>query len=110
VVGLFLETIRDPGGFIAGLELARERDIPVVVLKVGRTAESAALALSHSGALVGDDAVQRALFRRHGVVQLDNLDEFANALLLFSQPRRLAGGGLASMHDSGGERRRRAGY
>ncbi len=104
VVGLFLETIRDPAGFIAGLELARERDIPVVVLKVERTAESAALALSHSGALVGDDAVQRALFRRHGVVQLDNLDEFANALLLFSQPRRLARGGLASMHDSGGER------
>jgi acetate---CoA ligase (ADP-forming) len=104
VVGLFLETIRDPAGFIAGLELANERDIPVVVLKVGRTAESAALALSHSGALTGDDAVQRALFRRHGVMQLDNLDEFANALLLFSQPRRLAKGGLASMHDSGGER------
>jgi acetate---CoA ligase (ADP-forming) len=104
VVGLFLETIRDPAGFISGLELACKRDVPVVVLKVGRTAESAALALTHSGALVGDDAVQRALFRRHGVIQVDDLDEFANALLLFSQPRRLAAGGLASIHDSGGER------
>ena len=104
VVGLFLEAIRDPAGFLAGLKLANERDIPVVALKVGRTPESASLALSHSGALVGDDAVQRAVFRRHGVVEVEDLDEFANALLLFAQPRRLAKGGLASLHDSGGER------
>jgi acyl-CoA synthetase (NDP forming) len=104
VVGLFLETIRDPAGFLAGLELANQRDIPVIAIKVGRTPESAELALSHSGALVGDDAVQRAVFSRHGVVEVEDLDEFANALLLFSQPRRLARGGLATMHDSGGER------
>jgi acyl-CoA synthetase (NDP forming) len=104
VVGLFLETIRDPAAFLAGLELAKARDIPVITIKVGRTPESAALALSHSGALVGDDAVQRAVFRRHGVVEVEDLDEFANALLLFAQPRRLASGGLATMHDSGGER------
>jgi acyl-CoA synthetase (NDP forming) len=104
VVGLFLEAIRDPAGFRAGLELAAERDIPVVAIKVGRTPESAELALSHSGALVGDDSVQRALFRRYGVVEVADLDEFANALLLFAQPRRLARGGIATMHDSGGER------
>ena len=104
VVGLFLEAIRDPAGFVAGLELANARDIPVVVLKVGRSPESAALAISHSGALVGDDAVQSALFRRHGVVVAENLDEFANSLLLFAQPRRIGKGSLASVHDSGGER------
>lgn len=104
VVGLFLEAIRDPAGFVAGLELANARDIPVVVLKVGRSPESAALAISHSGALVGDDAVQSALFRRHGVIATENLDEFANALLLFAQPRRMGKGKLASVHDSGGER------
>jgi acyl-CoA synthetase (NDP forming) len=104
VVGLFLETIRDPAGFVAGLELAKARDIPVVVLKVGRSPESAALAISHSGALVGDDAVHSALFRRHGVIATENLDEFANALLLLAQPRRIGRGNLASIHDSGGER------
>jgi acetate---CoA ligase (ADP-forming) len=104
VVGLFLEAIRDPAGFVAGLELANARDIPVMVLKVGRSPESAALAISHSGALVGDEAVQNALFRRHGVIVTDNLDEFANSLLLFGQPRRIGKGSLASVHDSGGER------
>ncbi len=104
VVGLFLEAVRDPAGFVAALAKAAERDIPVVCLKVGRTAESAALAVSHSGALAGDHAAFRAVCERHGVVQVDNLDEFANALLLLGQPRRLRRGGLASMHDSGGER------
>jgi acetate---CoA ligase (ADP-forming) len=104
VVGLFLETVRDPQAFVAALEKAEARDIPVVVLKVGRTAESAALALSHSGAMAGNDAAYQALFDRYGVMQVDDLDQLANALLLFSQPRRLAKGGVASIHDSGGLR------
>ena len=104
VVGLFLETVRDPAGFVAGLEKARARDVPVVVLKVGRTPESAALALSHSGAVAGSHAAHRAVFERYGAIEVETLDEFANALLLFAQKRRVAAGGLASMHDSGGER------
>jgi acetate---CoA ligase (ADP-forming) len=104
VVGLFLEAIRDPKGFVAALELANQRDIPVIVLKVGRSPESAALAVSHSGALVGDEAVQNAVFRRHGVIITETLDEFANSLLLLAQPRRMGKGRLASVHDSGGER------
>jgi acyl-CoA synthetase (NDP forming) len=71
---------------------------------VGRTAESAALALSHSGAMAGNDAAYQALFDRYGVIRVDDLDHLANAMLLFSQPRRLGKGGLASIHDSGGLR------
>jgi acyl-CoA synthetase (NDP forming) len=104
VVGLFLETVRDPAGFVAALEKARQRDIAIVVLKVGRTAESAALALSHSGALAGNHAAYQALFDRYGVIEVDDLDGLANCLLLFSQPRRAGKGGLATIHDSGGLR------
>jgi acyl-CoA synthetase (NDP forming) len=104
VVGLFLETVRDPAGFVAALEKARARDIPIVVLKVGRTAESAALAVSHSGAMAGNHAAYQALFDRHGVIEVDDLDGFANCLLLFGQPRRVGKGGLATIHDSGGLR------
>ena len=104
VVGLFLETVRDPPRFVAALEKATARDIPIVVLKVGRTAASAAFAASHSGALAGNHAAYQALFDRHGVVEVDDLDAFANCLLLFGQPRRAGRGGLATMHDSGGLR------
>ena len=101
-VGLFLETVRDPANFVAGLEKARERDIPVIALKVGKTAASAAKAVSHSGAIAGNHAAYAALFDRHNVIEVETLDDFANALRLYSGPRRLAAGDIATMHDSGG--------
>jgi acyl-CoA synthetase (NDP forming) len=103
VVGLFIESIRDPEGFEAALSEAARREIPVVVLKAGRTPDAAAMARTHTGALAGDDAAYRALFDRYGVVRVDTLDELAAALLLFSHPARPGPGGLASIHDSGGE-------
>lgn len=103
VVGLFLETVRDPEGFEAGLARAVERDLPVVVLKVGRTAESVAMAETHTGAIAGNDAAYEALFRSYGVLRVASLDEMAATLLLFQQGRRAGPGGLATLHDSGGE-------
>ncbi len=103
VVGLFLESIRDPDGFAASLAEAARREIPVVVLKTGRTPGAAAMARTHTGALAGDDAAYRALFDRYGVLRVDTLDELAATLLLLSQPARPRAGGLASIHDSGGE-------
>ncbi|HNB26468.1 MAG TPA: CoA-binding protein, partial [Alphaproteobacteria bacterium] len=101
-IGLFLETVRDPQGFVAGLEKARQLDIPVIALKVGKTAASAAKAVSHSGAVAGNHAAYAALFDRHNVIEVDTLDDFANALRLYSGPRKLAAGDIATMHDSGG--------
>lgn len=104
VVGLFLEAARDPERFVAALAKAQARDIPVVALKVGRTRESAALALSHSGAIAGDHAVYDALFERHAVGQVRSVDELAAAMMLLPVAASLGPGGLASTHDSGGER------
>ncbi|MGE0006026.1 MAG: acetate--CoA ligase family protein [Parvibaculaceae bacterium] len=104
VIGLFLETARDPQEFTASLAKAERRRIPVVALKVGRTEASAAFAASHSGAIAGDDAAYEALFARYGVLATDTLDGLAASLLLFSTVKPAAEGGLASIHDSGGER------
>lgn len=104
VIGLFLETVRDPAAFTRALERAAERDIPVAALKVGRTARSAAMARTHTGAIAGNDAAYRALFRRYGVMQVDSYDEMLAVLALGDAGRRPGRGGLATMHDSGGER------
>jgi acyl-CoA synthetase (NDP forming) len=104
VIGLFLETVRDPARFVGALERAAEREVPVVVLKVGRTERSARMAVSHTGAMAGDDAVYEAVFRRHGVVRVEDMDEMAATLALFETGRRTAPGRLATIHDSGGER------
>lgn len=104
VAGLFLETARDPSRFAQALEKADRRGIPVIVLKVGRTEMSSAFASSHSGAIAGDDAAYEALFGRWGAIQVASLDQLAANLLVFSCGRRAGPGGLASLHDSGGER------
>jgi acyl-CoA synthetase (NDP forming) len=104
VIGLFMETARDPAGFAAALARATAARVPVVALKVGRTETSARLAVSHSGALAGDDAAYRALFERYGVAQVASIDELATALIVLNAARDIGPGGLATSHDSGGER------
>lgn len=104
VIALFLETVRDPEGFQAALEKAAARDIPVVALKVGKTAKSAALARSHSGALAGDDAAYEALFDHYGVMRVDTWDDLTATARVFSHHKRLAPGGISGIMDSGGAR------
>lgn len=104
VIGLVLETLRDPEGFVAALGKAAARDVPVVALKLGRTARAARLAVSHSGAVAGDFAAYEALFDRYGVHLVETLDELAAVMSLFAQGRPAPAGGLAGIGDSGGER------
>jgi acyl-CoA synthetase (NDP forming) len=103
VIGLFLETARDPARFVAALQNAAERGVPIVALKLGRTERAAAAALTHTGAMAGSDLAYDALFDRHGVVRVETLDELACTLLLLATGRRAASGSLVSIHDSGGE-------
>jgi acyl-CoA synthetase (NDP forming) len=104
VVGLFIETARDPKGFRRALDKAARRGVPVVALKVGRTEAAAAAALTHTGAMAGSDLAYEALFERYGVIRVETIDELATTLMLLSTGRRAAKGGLVSIHDSGGER------
>ncbi len=104
VVGLFIETARNPAGFSAALAKANSRKIPIVALKVGRTKKAAELTVSHSGAMAGDDATYDALFDRYGVHRVTDMDELATAMIMFAELSPIGPGGLVTLHDSGGER------
>ncbi|HYB70233.1 MAG TPA: acetate--CoA ligase family protein [Candidatus Bathyarchaeia archaeon] len=84
VVAVFLETIRDPAGFLEAAAEARTRGKPVIALKVGRTEGGRAAVAAHTGALSGEDAVYDAFFERHGVVRVRDLDEMIEAATLFA--------------------------
>ena len=103
-VGMFLETIRKPDQMIQAFQLAKERKIPIVVLKTGRTEQSAELTVSHSGGLAGVDDYYDALFEKYGIQRVSDMDELATTLIMFDQPHTLATGNMVSIHDSGGER------
>jgi acyl-CoA synthetase (NDP forming) len=103
VVALFLETVREPAAFRAALAKAAARAVPVVALKVGRSPAAQAMVAAHSGALAVEDGAYQAVFDAYGVAQVTTLDELADTCELLAG-RRAAPGGLAAIHDSGGER------
>jgi acetate---CoA ligase (ADP-forming) len=104
VVALFLETVREPAAFRAALAKAADRGVQVVALKVGRSRAGGAMVAAHSGALAGEDGAYQALFDAYGVARVDILDELADTCELFAAGRPAFLGGLAAIHDSGGER------
>ena len=101
-IALFLETIRDPTGFIRALRKAYERQIPVVVLKVGKSPLGVELAKSHTGAMAGNHAAFEAVFRKYGVMEVGGFDEMAALLMLLQSARKPGSGGLATIQESGG--------
>ena len=104
VIALFIETVRNPTGFMHSLEKARAANVPVVICKVGRGEKSAKHALTHSGAIAGDHAAFVALCERFGALVVASVDDLMATAALLSQPRQMRPGGLSSLSDSGGLR------
>lgn len=71
----YLEGATDRDRLVEALELARAREKPVVMMKVGRSAVGAEAAQSHTASLAGSDAVYDAAFRQYGVYRAHSVDE-----------------------------------
>jgi acetyltransferase len=83
---LYVESFKNPRKFMSA---ARQltRDKPIVVVKAGRFRESKEAALSHSGALAGEDVVYDAAFKRAGVVRVEGINDlFCCTEALTTQP------------------------
>ncbi len=102
-VGLFLETVRRPGAFVAALARCAEAGKPVVCLKVGRSQAAARAALAHTGALVGSDRAFSAVLRRHGAIEVADFHELVETLELLGRRRWPRGMRLGAISESGGE-------
>lgn len=87
-----------PGDLLATAQAARSASAAgkwVVMYKGGRSAEGQAAASSHTGALAGDWALQKALLKRAGVIVCDQIARFDAALAWLSafpvgKPSRVA--------------------
>ena len=98
---LYVEGIHDARAFIGGLRTA-SRSKPVVVQKVGRHSAGSRAAMSHTGALVGNDAVFDAVLRRCGVVRARTYMELFSAARLLAAGRMPTGNRLALLTNGGG--------
>jgi acyl-CoA synthetase (NDP forming) len=102
VIAMFLESVRQPGRFVAALDRAAERGKPVVVLKVGRSERARRAITSHTGGLAGESRVLEAILRAHRAIEVHDMDEMTETLAACHGARRPAGRRIAVVTNSGG--------
>jgi acyl-CoA synthetase (NDP forming) len=101
-IAVFLESIRDPAGFIAAAEKAALARKPIVALKVGVSPTTAAVAAAHTGALVGDDRTFDAACDRLAIVRVSTFEQLVTTAAALGGFGVLEKDGVACVSVSGG--------
>lgn len=98
---LYIESIRDPANLARAAAIARDRDLPIVAVKAGRSARGQAAARSHTGALSSEDRVVGAFLKQHGIWRVRDVHELVAAASLYLKGWRPSSGRLAVVSNSG---------
>ncbi len=98
---LYIEGLRDARRFMSALRAAA-RMKPVVIMKSGRHSQGSRAAVSHTGALVGSDAVFDSALRRAGALRVDDFTDFFSTAATLDSGVRTAGSRLAVVTNAGG--------
>jgi len=98
----YIEGVKSGEKLIAALETAQALGKPVIMMKVGRTAEGSKAAASHTASLTGEDAVYDALFDKYGVYRPRTTDEMLDVVSALSLKRSLQGDRIGVISISGG--------
>ncbi|MBO9448483.1 acetate--CoA ligase family protein [Ruegeria sp. R14_0] len=102
-IGVHIEGFGDLRKWEALAKKARARDVPIVALKMGRSAHAQAATISHTASLAGEDAGAQAFLDRLGIARLDDIPSFLECLKLLHVTGGLDSNGLGSISCSGGE-------
>ncbi len=102
-IGLHVEGFSDLRAWERFAAKAWERQVPVVVLKVGVSDQAQSATVSHTASLAGSDAGAQALLDRLGFPRVHDLPGFLETLKLLHMAGPLPSNRLASISCSGGE-------
>lgn len=98
---LYIEGVRDGRRLVSSLRAA-SRSKPVILMKVGRHPAASRAAVSHTGAIVGNDDVFDAVVRRTGVVRVATMSQLVAAAQALASHVHPAGERLAIITNGGG--------
>jgi len=98
---LYIESLTNFRKFMSAAR-AVSRVKPIVVLKSGRSPAGARAAASHTGAMVGEDAVYDAAFKRAGIVRVQTFGELFDCAELMAKQPRPKGPRLGIITNAGG--------
>jgi acyl-CoA synthetase (NDP forming) len=98
---LYLESLPDPHHLAETAAIARERGLPIVALKSGRTPAGQATASSHTGALANEDRVVDAFLEQHGIWRAQDSVGLVEAAELYLKGWKPTGRRLVAISNSG---------
>ena len=95
------ESFKDPAAF---LEVASRitPHKPILAIKAGRTREGSVAVSSHTGSLVDQAAMARAMYSKAGVVEFQDADEMVKAAIAFSTQGVPTGRRIGLITNTGG--------
>ncbi len=98
---IYLESIGNAKKFMtAARGFARTK--PIIILKSGRFEESVKTVMSHTGAMVGDDTYYDAVFRRAGIVRVEEIEDLFNCAAILDTAHLPKGPNVAIVTNAGG--------
>jgi acetate---CoA ligase (ADP-forming) len=101
VIACLVEGVRRPKALMEVAKKAHVAKKPILMVKIGRTEAASEQAMSHTGALAGDDAVFDAMCRRYGIIRCENLADMVELAMVFEQGRIPPGNRMALVTSSG---------
>ena len=102
-IGLHIEGFGDLRAWEDLAQAAHTAKIPIVAIKVGKSEQAQAAAVSHTASLAGADAGADALLNRLGFARVDSIEVFLETLKILHLFGPLPNANIASMSCSGGE-------
>ena len=101
VIAMYLEDVADGERFKKTLTRVTKKK-PVIVIKSGRSLEGGRAAVSHTGGMIGDDAVYSAVFKQCGAIRAEDYSEFLTLLKIFSYKKLPLSSSILVLSNAGG--------
>ncbi|MCD4721988.1 MAG: GNAT family N-acetyltransferase [Desulfobacula sp.] len=101
IIVLYIENITNIRNFMSAARSV-SRVKPIIALKSGRSKSGARVAVSHTNALVGVDAVYDAAFQRAGILRVNEFEELLDCSAFLAKLGRPSGPGLTMISNAAG--------
>ena len=102
-IGVYAESFTNIDLFFRVLKKAKEKKIPIAIVKVGRSKIASDTIMSHTGSLSGKEDIYDSIFKQMGVTRCNSLSELSETLKIFHTAGILKNNKISIMGPSGGD-------
>jgi acetyltransferase len=101
VIMMQTESFKDPAAFLEAASRITPHK-PILAMKCGRTAEGSVAVSSHTGSLIDQNAMTKAMYKKAGVVEFTDSDEMIKAAIALSTQDPPEGNRIGLITNTGG--------